>query len=145
MAVGWFLLFTVQMMFGLWFSLKVHGLQIGKSLTYGIPPEFRGASIYLFKTVIRHRVSPEFIGSRNYDGVHCRESAGTGPVNLQVVPNEWQVTMDQFICAPQVGSMLKVCTVLSAVFVARVTSWSVKSSNYCTKASRIVMQYNPHK
>ena len=22
-----------------------------------------------------------------YDGVHCRESAGTGPVNLKVVPN----------------------------------------------------------
>ena len=37
------------------------------------------------------------------DGVHCRESAGTGPVNLKVVPNEcclWQVTMDQLlICA----------------------------------------------
>ena len=32
MAVGWFLLFTVKMMFGLWFSLKVHGLQIGKSV-----------------------------------------------------------------------------------------------------------------
>ena len=31
MAVGWFLLFTVWMMYGLWFSLKVHGLQIGKS------------------------------------------------------------------------------------------------------------------
>ena len=23
-----------------------------------------------------------------YDGVHCRESAGTGPVNLKVVPND---------------------------------------------------------
>ena len=23
------------------------------------------------------------------DGVHCRESAGTGPVNLKVVPNGW--------------------------------------------------------
>ena len=31
-------------------------------------------------------------------GVHCRESAGTGPVNLKrVMP--WQVTMDQLICA----------------------------------------------
>ena len=25
------------------------------------------------------------------DGVHCRESAGTGPVNLKVVPNECSV------------------------------------------------------
>ena len=32
-------------------------------LTYGIPPEFRAvASIY--ETAIRHRLSPEFIGSR---------------------------------------------------------------------------------
>ena len=56
------------------------------------------------------------------DGVHCRESAGTGPVNLKVVPNGcclW-ITMDQLICASlshthyryEVG-MLKV----SAVFM----------------------------
>ena len=32
-------------------------------------------------TVNRHRVSPEFIA----DGVHCRESAGTGPAVLKVV------------------------------------------------------------
>ena len=57
------------------------------------------------KTAIRHRVSPEFIGSLTQlrtDGVHCRESAGTGQVNLKVVPNECcpgQVTMDQLICA----------------------------------------------
>ena len=36
------------------------------------------------------------------DGVHCGESAGTGPVNLKgsserVLP--WQVTTDQLICA----------------------------------------------
>ena len=34
-------------------------------LTYGIPPEFRGGVHYLFKTSIRHRVSPVFIGSCN--------------------------------------------------------------------------------
>ena len=33
---------------------------------YGIPPEFRGGvHIYLFYAAIRHRLSPEFIGSRN--------------------------------------------------------------------------------
>ena len=31
-------------------------------LTYGIPPEFRGGVRY--ETAIRHRVGPEFIGSR---------------------------------------------------------------------------------
>ena len=37
------------------------------------------------------------------DGVHCRESAGTGPVDLKVVPVMGsailQVTMDQIIFA----------------------------------------------
>ena len=36
------------------------------------------------------------------DGVYCRESAGTGSVNLKVVPKRvlrWQVTMDQLIYA----------------------------------------------
>ena len=34
------------------------------------------------------------------DGVHCRESADTGAVNIKanrVLP--WQVTMDQLVCA----------------------------------------------
>ena len=34
----------------------------------------------------RHWVSPEFIGSRNHTYRCCRESAGTGPVVLKVVP-----------------------------------------------------------
>ena len=53
------------------------------------------------------------------DGVHRRESAGIGPVDLKVVPNEcclaWQVTMDQLICTSlshthywHEGGMLKV-------------------------------------
>ena len=35
------------------------------TLRLKIPPEFMAASIYLFINAIRHRVSPEFIGSRN--------------------------------------------------------------------------------
>ena len=34
-------------------------------LTYGIPPDFRGGVHLFIKTVIRHRVSPENIGSCN--------------------------------------------------------------------------------
>ena len=59
-------------------------------VTYGIPPEFRGG-VHLF-IYNRHTPSGQ---SRVYritqlrtDGVHCREPAGTGPVNLKVVPNE---------------------------------------------------------
>ena len=59
-------------------------------LTYGIPPEFRGG----VHSIIENRHTPSG-QSRVYrvttqlrtDGVHCRESAGTGPVNLKVVPN----------------------------------------------------------
>ena len=53
-------------------------------------PSSAAASIYLFKN--RHTSSGQ---SRVYrvtqlrtDGVHCRESASTGTVNLKVVPNE---------------------------------------------------------
>ena len=74
-------------------------------LTYGIPPELRDG-IHL---CIKHHHTPSG-QSRVYrvtqlrtDGVYCRESARTGPVNLKVVPNErvlpWRVTMDQIICA----------------------------------------------
>ena len=72
-------------------------------LTYGIPPEFRGG-VYLF-IYNRHTPSAQ---SRVYrvtqlrtDGVHCRESAGTGPLNLKVVPNGCCLgrSMDQLICA----------------------------------------------
>ena len=82
----------------------LHNTQANLVLTYGIPPEFRGG-VHLF-ILYRHMSSGQ---SRVYrvahlrtDGVHCRESAGIGPVNLKVVPNECclgQVTMDQLICA----------------------------------------------
>ena len=65
-------------------------LRLNLVLTYGIHPEFRGG-VHLF---IYNRHTP--LGqSRVYrvtqlrtDGVHCRDSAGTGPVSLKVVLNE---------------------------------------------------------
>ena len=67
-------------------SLLISILRLNLVLTYGIPPEFRGG-VHLWN---RHTPSGQ---SRVYrvtqlrtDGVHCRESAGTGPVNLKVVP-----------------------------------------------------------
>ena len=45
-------------------SLLISILRLNLVRTCGIPPEFSAAaSIYLFKTSIRHRLSPEFIGS----------------------------------------------------------------------------------
>ena len=71
-------------------SLLISILRLNLVLTYGIPPEFHGG-VHLF-IYNRHTPSGQ---SRVYqvtqlrtDGVHCRESAGTGPVNLKVVPNE---------------------------------------------------------
>ena len=71
-------------------SLLISILRLDLVLTYGIPPEFRGG-VHLF-IYNRHTPSSQ---SRVYrvtqlrtDGVHCGEFAGTGPVNLKVVPNE---------------------------------------------------------
>ena len=47
-------------------SLLISILRLNLVLTCEIPPEFRGGVHFftVFKTAIRHRVSPEFIGSR---------------------------------------------------------------------------------
>ena len=62
--------------------------RLNRVLTYEIPPDFRGG---VFISLNRH---PPLGQSRVYritqlrtDGVHCRELAGTGPVNLKVVRN----------------------------------------------------------
>ena len=47
-------------------SLLIFIVRLDLVLTYGIPPEFRGGVHFLFKTVIRRCVSPEFIGPGNY-------------------------------------------------------------------------------
>ena len=51
-----------------------------ESGAYGIPPEFRGGVLYLFKPPHAIGSVPEFIGSRKWrtDGIHCRGYAGTG-------------------------------------------------------------------
>ena len=46
-------------------SLLISILRLNLVLTCGIPPEFRGGVHLFIQTAIRHRVSPEFIGSRN--------------------------------------------------------------------------------
>ena len=76
-------------------SLLISMVRLDRVLTYGIPPEFH-AGVHLF---IGNRHTPSG-QSRVYrvtqlrtDGVHCRESADTGPVNLKVVPNEWSADL----------------------------------------------------
>ena len=70
-------------------SLFISILRLNLVLTYGIPHEFRGG-VHLF-IYNRHTPSGQ---SRVYrvtqlrtDGIHCRKSAGTGPVNLKVLSN----------------------------------------------------------
>ena len=60
--------------------------------------------MYLFKTAIRHRVSPEFIGSRNIayrwrslPRVHRHRTSKRQGSSERVLPG--QVTIDQLICA----------------------------------------------
>ena len=65
-------------------------LRLNLVFTFGIPPEFRGGVHYLFEK--RHTPSGQFRVYRVRElrtvGIHYRESAGTGPVNLEIVPNE---------------------------------------------------------
>ena len=65
-------------------------LRLNLVLTYGIPPEFRGGVHFLYLN--HHTPSGQSrvyrVAQLRTGGVHCRESAGTGPVNLKVVPNE---------------------------------------------------------
>ena len=45
-------------------SLLISILRLNLVLTYGIPPDFRDGVHLFFLTAVRHRVSPELIGSR---------------------------------------------------------------------------------
>ena len=58
-------------------------------LTYEIPPEFRGGVHFLFRPPYAIGAVPRVyrVTQLRTDRVHCRESAGTGPVNLKIVPN----------------------------------------------------------
>ena len=47
-------------------SLLISILRLNLMLTYGIPPEFRGGVCLFIYIAIRHRASPEFIGSPNF-------------------------------------------------------------------------------
>ena len=84
-------------------SLLVSILRLDLVLTYGIPPEFRSGVHYLFRTAIRHRVSPEFIGSRNCVPMaftaESRRHRASKPQGSSERMLPWQVTMDQLICA----------------------------------------------
>ena len=67
-------------------SLVLSIRRLNVVLSYGIPPEFRDG-IHLF---MLNRRTPAWsrVTQLRTGGVHYRESAGTGPVNLKVVPNE---------------------------------------------------------
>ena len=56
-------------------------LRLNLVLTHGIPPAFRDA-VHINPSG-QSRVNR--VAQLRTDGVHCRESAGTGPVVLQVV------------------------------------------------------------
>ena len=111
-------------------SLLVSILRLNMVLTYGFLPSSAAASFHLFN---RRTPSGQSrvcrVTQLRTDGVHCRESsAGTGPVNLNVIPSGCclcKFTMDQLIYASlshthhwfQVG-MLKVGVVYWKVSLA---------------------------
>ena len=73
-------------------------------LTYGIPLDFLAASfIYLNRHTPSGQSRVYRVTHLGTDDVHCRESAGTEPVVLKVLPVTGaailQVTMDPLMCA----------------------------------------------
>ena len=73
-------------------SLLISKVRLNLVLTCGIPPEFRGG-VHLVIQNRHHWPSGQSCVYRvtqlRTDSVHCRESTGTGPVNVKVVPNEY--------------------------------------------------------
>ena len=71
-------------------SLLISILRMNLVLTNGIPLEFRGG-VHLFISN-RHTPSGQSrvyrVAQLRTDGVHYRESARTGPVNLKALPNK---------------------------------------------------------
>ena len=69
-------------------SLLISILRLNLVLTYGISPQFR-SGVHLF-ILNRHKPSGQSrvcrVAQQRTDGVHCRESASTGPGNLKIVP-----------------------------------------------------------
>ena len=85
-------------------SLLISIPRINLVLTYWFPPEFRGGVSLFIKNCPAPSGQSQIdrVTQLRTDGVHGRESAGTGAVNLKVVSERvlpWQVTMDQLICA----------------------------------------------
>ena len=89
-------------------SLLISILRLNLVLTYvrslaGFLPSSAAASIYFFKTAIRHRVSPEFIGPRiayrwrSLPRVRRHRASKPQGSSERVLPR--QITMDQSICA----------------------------------------------
>ena len=93
-------------------SLLISILRLNLVLIYGIPPQFRGG-VHLFISN-HHTPSGQSrvhrVTQLRTDGVYCRESAGIGPVNLKVVPNEcclgrspWTNKYPPLFTAPTIG------------------------------------------
>ena len=60
-------------------------LRVNLVLAHGIPADFHGG-VYLLKPPYAGQSRVYRVTQLRTDGVHCRESAGTGPVVLKVVP-----------------------------------------------------------
>ena len=66
---------------------KLGLILIGWCLPAAFHPLFATASIYLYRWPPSGQSRVYQVTQLRTDGIHCRESAGTGPVNLKVVPN----------------------------------------------------------
>ena len=69
----------------------------------------RRPSIYLNRHTPSGQSRAHRVTQLRTDGVHCRESAGTGPVNLKVVPDECSLGKSPCVCFLPIHSGHQVC------------------------------------
>ena len=84
-------------------------LRLNLVLTKKIPPVFRdGVYLFVLSTAMGSVPSLNQVTHLRTDGIHCRESGGTGPVVLRVVPVTGAafsgITTDQLMCASRLFS-----------------------------------------
>ena len=63
-------------------------------LTHGIPPTFRDG-VHIYRQAPSGQPRVHQVTQLSTDGVHCRESAGIGPIVLSLF---FVTTMDQYLC-----------------------------------------------
>ena len=77
-------------------------------LTHGIPPDFCGGVDLFIQPYAIEPVSSLSAQAIGYDGVHCREPAGTGPVVFKVHSLDLPIMYKHIVTSDEMKKMQEV-------------------------------------